>query len=1262
MPASRPHGNSKLEHPSPCRVVRPSRRLPPTSHNLIKEFFVIQHLDDRSRPRQVAGATRTPALAALTLALQLAYLPSAHAQTPSLLSVGQQVFASSVQGNATPDRAVDGLLQSRWESAWKDPQWLYVDLGASANISKVVVQWENASARAFEIQVSDDEVNWKPVWSTANNTTLLNEILLAEKGRYVKVKGTQRTTGYGYSIFEFSVYGTGGTGGVAPRTNLALNVPVTASSDESQQPGGNTEPRNILPGNITDNNRATRWSSAFRDNEWISVDLGSTQLIGAVELDWEAAFGRAYDLQVSDDGSTWKTVYRNLASSGGLENIPLYASGRYVRMQGIKRATQYGYSLYDVRVYPWREGDAKPVDNTPAVTQPTQVAVGRGSYEIGDINQPEPPLPNFRTERLTGPMPSNDWWQSLLISNLGNSNGLVTLPLRSKYTKSGLSLTTIDAGFVTADGKSIETARQPDLYLMPDTVTPGRMQTRVDGHGDYSVSVILSDDQTAKMRTTLVQGSPFVYNTFANPGKIQLTAYNITRLFDRSGNTILANDFDTYDGDVIGIELTSTDEAPQARTATRWYGAFAPAGSRFLRVGSTVKVTLGGGQNFMSLATMPSAADLANFQRNAYAFVTDTKADYNYDPATSQVSTTFNSTIEAQRADFPAETLMGLLPHQWKVSSAPTGAYRYPSIRGEIRMVEGNSFTTADTFHGLIPQFVEPRNPGYSRARLASYLDQLDQSVAGNIMNPDPYWQGKALHPLAMAILITDQVGDTARRDAYIGKLRAALTDWLSYTPGEPMLGTYFHYVQPWGSLVAYKSEFGLNTGLTDHHFTYGYFAFAAAVLGSYDKDFVNDYGPMVELLIRDYASPSRSDPLFPYFRNFNAYEGHSWAGGFGDNPNGNNQEAAGEALVGWLGQYLWGVVTDNAELRDAGIYGFTTEERAIENYWFNYDRDIYLPQFTHAGVGQVYGSSYAWTTYFGNEPAYIYGIHWLPTAEYLTYYGRDKTKAANLYNGFVADNGGAEKTWQHIIWPFQSLSDPQAVLAKFDGSKLQYNEAFNAYWFVNSMASLGERTNDIWAVEWPAATVYKSASGYVAQVWNPTDVARTVRFTNSSGIVGSATVPAKATVSLDPTRDNGVVQPPVAQPDPYLSRAGWTVTASSNGGDVGNMLDGNAQSRWTSGQQQVAGQWIVIDLQQVRTFDTVNLNAGNANDYPHGYRVLVSNDGVNWNPVTTGGGAGQSTVINFARQNARYLRIEQTGTSSSWWSITELKLANFGG
>ncbi|MFD1904302.1 hypothetical protein ACFSQ7_09930 [Paenibacillus rhizoplanae] len=104
----------------------------------------------------------------------------------------------------------------------------------------------------------------------------------------------------------------------------------------------------------------------------------------------------------------------------------------------------------------------------------------------------------------------------------------------------------------------------------------------------------------------------------------------------------------------------------------------------------------------------------------------------------------------------------------------------------------------------------------------------------------------------------------------------------------------------------------------------------------------------------------------------------------------------------------------------------------------------------------------------------YIYGIHWLPTAEYLTSYGFDTAKAAGLYSGFVADNGGPEPDWYHIVWPIQALSDPQAVLNKWNPALPQQNELFNTYWFVHNMATLGSRTKDIWAENGYSATVYK--------------------------------------------------------------------------------------------------------------------------------------------------------------------------------------------
>ena len=115
-----------------------------------------------------------------------------------------------------------------------------------------------------------------------------------------------------------------------------------------------------------------------------------------------------------------------------------------------------------------------------------------------------------------------------------------------------------------------------------------------------------------------------------------------------------------------------------------------------------------------------------------------------------------------------------------------------------------------------------------------------------------------------------------------------------------------------------------------------------------------------------------------------------------------------------------------------------------------------------------------------------MYGIHWLPTGEYLTSYGFDPQKAADLYNGFVKDNKGPEKTWYHIVWPIESLSDPQAVLNKWTLEDTQKNEIFDTYWFVHSMATLGQRTKDIWASGWSSATVYKKGSTYSAMIWEP--------------------------------------------------------------------------------------------------------------------------------------------------------------------------------
>jgi hypothetical protein len=130
-------------------------------------------------------------------------------------------------------------------------------------------------------------------------------------------------------------------------TNLAVNHPATASS---------TEAAGYPASNAVDGNTGTRWSSAFSDPQWIQVDLGSTQSVCQVVLTWEAASGKAYQVQVSDDASTWTTVYSSTTGAGGTETLNVSGSGRYLRVYGTQRNTGYGYSLWELAVYGTSDG------------------------------------------------------------------------------------------------------------------------------------------------------------------------------------------------------------------------------------------------------------------------------------------------------------------------------------------------------------------------------------------------------------------------------------------------------------------------------------------------------------------------------------------------------------------------------------------------------------------------------------------------------------------------------------------------------------------------------------------------------------------------------------------------------------------------------------------------------------------------------------------------------------------------------------------
>lgn len=128
--------------------------------------------------------------------------------------------------------------------------------------------------------------------------------------------------------------------------NLAKGRTASASSSESNPF------TSYQPGRAVDGDDASRWAGDWSDDQWWQVDLGSTNLVSRVTLDWERAYGKSYRVELSTDGTTWTTAWSTTSGDGGLDTARFTGTpARYVRVHGLDRGTDWGYSLYEVGVH-----------------------------------------------------------------------------------------------------------------------------------------------------------------------------------------------------------------------------------------------------------------------------------------------------------------------------------------------------------------------------------------------------------------------------------------------------------------------------------------------------------------------------------------------------------------------------------------------------------------------------------------------------------------------------------------------------------------------------------------------------------------------------------------------------------------------------------------------------------------------------------------------------------------------------------------------
>ena len=325
------------------------------------------HARPSTSPRRTRRALQVLLLVA-ALAAGGTGLATVHGTTPAAaaelpVSQGRPATASSTEdAAATPARAaVDGDPATRWSSGRTDTEWLQVDLGRSTALTYVVLQWEAAYGRAFQLQVSDDAATWTTVATVTDGRGGTQRLDVSGTGRYVRLAGTARATAYGYSLWEFQAFGTSASGATptCDTRDVADGRSTTASS--VQGPG-------TPAAAAADGNAGTRWSSAASDAQWWQVDLGARTELCGLRLVWEAAYARGYDVQVSDDGTTWTTVAGTRTGTGGTEQLDVHASGRFLRVAMLTRGTPWGYSLWEVDAFTVPAAITPTTPTTPGCT------------------------------------------------------------------------------------------------------------------------------------------------------------------------------------------------------------------------------------------------------------------------------------------------------------------------------------------------------------------------------------------------------------------------------------------------------------------------------------------------------------------------------------------------------------------------------------------------------------------------------------------------------------------------------------------------------------------------------------------------------------------------------------------------------------------------------------------------------------------------------------------------------------------------------
>ncbi|WP_437620605.1 glycosyl hydrolase [Sorangium sp. So ce1151] len=324
---------------------------------------------------------------------------------------------------------------------------------------------------------------------------------------------------------------------------------------------------------------------------------------------------------------------------------------------------------------------------------------------------------------------------------------------------------------------------------------------------------------------------------------------------------------------------------------------------------------------------------------------------------------------------------MALPHHAERLEKAETVDLAYPTVIGQMKGVSGSEWELVYDLSTITWDAPRRVSDQWGDAVVAALEEERGFTPAEDVVGTDPYFGGKQLAKLARLAQIAEAVGKADLAEELRARLKSLINPWLNGENANPLV-----YDTTWGGLVTTNgladkaADFGQGY-YNDHHFHYGYFLYAAAVLAKGDETWRDNYADKVLWLVRDIANPSAKDPHFTPFRNMDWFRGHSWASGLTPFADGRNQESTSEAVNAWYSVQLLGDALGDEDVMNIGRVLLAVETASAQTYWqIPADSTIYPEPFknNHA-VGVLWSTKADFSTWFGANPEYVYGIQLLP-------------------------------------------------------------------------------------------------------------------------------------------------------------------------------------------------------------------------------------------------------------------------------------------